>query len=106
MAVRLYRLAPGDGALNPITIPGTNRTYSAAVGGFALVPEPDRQTVDNAGWVLLSGAYGSDVGTTAARPALTSVVPGFHYYDTTLSALLVALGPKTGWANVLTGAIS
>ena len=104
--VRYYRLAPGDGAFNPITIPGTNRTYSAAVGSYALVPEMDRETVDGAGWTILSGGYrGSDQGTTAQRPALTAVPPGFQYYDTTLSALVVALGPKTGWANVNTGAI-
>lgn len=109
MAVRNYRMAPGDGALNPITIPGTARTYSAAVGSYVVVPDFDWITVDNAGWVALNGNndMGSDVGTTAQRPSQTvnPVAPGFQFYDTSLSTVVVALGPKTGWANINTGAI-
>ncbi len=109
MTVRTYKMAPGDGAVNPITIPGTNRTYKAAVGSFALVPDFDWMTVDNSGWVALAGNndMGTDVGTTAQRPSQTvnPVPQGFQYHDTTLSAVVVALGPKTGWANIFTGAI-
>ena len=107
--IRNYRVAPGDGALNPITIPGTTRTYSAVVGSFALVPIFDWQTLGNAGWVTLHGRNnrGGDVGTTAQRPSQTidPVPAGFQYIDTTLGALIVALGPKSGWANAITGAI-
>ena len=109
MAVRNVRMAPGDGALNPITIPGTKRTYSAAVGSFVLAPDFDASVMESAGWVGLYGsspAFG-DTGTTAQRPSQTinPVPKGFQYADTTLSVVVVALGPKTGWANIFTGAI-
>ena len=56
MAVKYHRMAPGDNAVNPITIPGTNRTYSAATGSFAVVPNFDRQVLGTAGWVALHGS--------------------------------------------------
>lgn len=106
MAVRYYRMVPGDTTVNPITIPGTKRAYSCAQGSIINVPDFDFQTLSNAGWVETVGSNsGCDVGPTSGRPSSITVPVGFQYVDTTLNAVVTLAGVKTGWVNAVTGAI-
>lgn len=105
MAINNIMLVPGDSALNPITIPGTKRTYSGAVGSLTSVPDFDAIILRNTGWVAVNaGNMGGGSGPTASRPAYPAINPGFQYNDTTLSAQVVYVGPKSGWVRADSGA--
>jgi hypothetical protein len=93
---------PGDGAANPFTIPGTSRKYSCNAGSAISVVGEDAQLLGGQGWVFLATTFGA--GPTSARP--TSPLKGHTYLDTTLNALLVYGGPKSGWLHHSTGAMS
>ena len=107
MGFRTYRMVPGDTIVNPITIPGTNRTYKCAQGAAIDVPDFDYQVLDSVGWVPThgTGSAGGDVGPTSGRPDRTTVSTGFQFMDTTLNAVVVFAGYKTGWVHAVTGAI-
>ena len=97
------QLIPGDGAPSPMTSPGTKRTYSGSVGAFTAVPDFDAGILRSAGWVSSAAENaGTDSGTTAQRP--TNASPGFRYHDTTLGALVVFVGKKSGWVHTSTAA--
>jgi hypothetical protein len=99
---------PGDNAANPITIVGTRRTYRCNTGSSIAVPGEDANILCSSGWVSSSfqraGANGvAAAGTTAQRPT-RGILPGQVYQDTTVGALIVWGGPKTGWLHHQTGA--
>lgn len=101
---------PGDGAANPYTIPGTTRRYQCAAGATISVPGEDANILCSIGWVCgafqkvgASGALAS--GTTAQRPT-TGISPGATYNDTTVGAMIVWGGPKTGWLHHITGGVA
>lgn len=99
MAIKI--LMPGDGAINPYTIPGTIRTYTCAVGSKVTVPDFDAVLMLNSGWVNSIGWHGG-AGTTTQRP--TAPKWNEMYNDTTAGYIVTWAGPKTGWINSLTGA--
>jgi hypothetical protein len=99
MAINSVLLAPGDKALNPMTIPGTTRRYTCAAGAVISVPEFDAEIMRTQGWVK---THAGTAGTTSGRPTNAGV--NQFYLDTTLGAQIVYLGPKAGWVNAATGA--
>jgi hypothetical protein len=97
---------PGDGAVNPFTIPtvGPSRTYSCAPGAAITVPGEDAQMLRSHGWVGAKNAQMLGEGPTFARPVY--VLQGQTFNDSTVGALVIYAGSKTGWLNSLTGASS
>lgn len=95
-------IMPADGAPNPFTIPGTTRTYRCAAGSSISVVGDDAFLLRNAGWVCASRATVLGSGATASRPA--NALAGQAYDDTTIGALVIYGGPKTGWLHHSTGA--
>jgi hypothetical protein len=93
---------PADGAPNPFTIPGTTRTYRCAAGSSLSVVGDDAIILRNAGWVSASGAAIIGSGPTSVRPS--NPIIGQAYNDTTIGAIVIYGGPKTGWLNHSTGA--
>ena len=105
MAYTYWRVSPTATSLNPMTITGTTRKYTATLGSFLDVPDFDAAQLVMAGWIRLdqSGAS-AGVGTTANRPSGTPT-KGTSYLDTTVGAKLVADG-KGNWLHHVTGAAS
>jgi hypothetical protein len=101
MAVSTKLLFPGDGAVNPYTVPGTTRTYTCAAGASVLVPEFDAILMQNSGWVNSCGERGA-AGVTASRPASPYV--NQVYNDTQAGYLVVYGGKVTGWLRCTNGA--
>lgn len=99
MPVTNVVLAPGDKALNPITIPGTTRKYTCAAGAVIAVPDFDAGILRTSGWVK---THGGTTGPTSGRPVTPDI--GTYYLDTTVGAQVVYLGPKQGWVHHATGA--
>jgi hypothetical protein len=94
---------PGDGAENPFTIPGTARKYSCTAGSAISVVGEDAAILRNVGWIGAGpGTRITHSGPTTARP--TPDLPGEGYVDTTVNAIVIWGGPKTGWLNAATGA--
>lgn len=93
---------PADGAPNPFTIPGTSRTYRCTAGASIAVVGDDAIVLRNAGWVSASGAAIVGSGATSGRP--TAALVGQAYCDTTIGALVIYAGKKTGWLHHATGA--
>jgi len=96
-----WQVMPGDGALNPFTVPGAGRRYSCATGSSISVPDFDALILCSAGWVSLGTHFGLS-GTTANRP--TAPLWGEPYVDTTLNIVAIYAGKTTGWLNAATGA--
>lgn len=96
-------IMPGDGAANPFTIPGTSRRYSCSAGSAITVPGEDAQMLRMQGWVGAKNARMRGEGPTSARPASYDMLQGQTFNDTTVGALVIYGGPKTGWLNSLTG---
>lgn len=98
---------PADNALNPFTVPGTQRVYRCATGSAITVPGEDAVILCSSGWVSAAfnrmGANGFlATGTTAQRPV--GVRQGATYLDTTVGGVIVYGGSVTGWLNAATGA--
>jgi hypothetical protein len=102
MAYNNMLLMPGDGAVNPFTIPGTTRKYTCAAGATLSVPDFDAAILLGVGWVNSLGTRGGNVGTTAQRPANPPANTVFN--DTTVGAAVVYGGPRTGWLHHSSGA--
>jgi len=103
MSLPTLMCMPGDGAVNPFTIPGTTRTYTCTAGSAILVPEEDANLLRSQGWVAAGpGAVVKRAGPTSTRPATPFV--GEIQIDTTENLAVIYAGPKTGWLNVATGA--
>ena len=96
---------PSDAAQNPFTIPGTTRKYSCPVGSSIVVNGDDALVLQNVGW--LGGKLNTPVGAgpTSGRPT-SGLYIDMTYHDTTVGALLIYAGPKTGWVHHSTGAVS
>ncbi len=95
-------LMPGDGAINPFTVPGTTRKYTCSAGATILVPDFDAALMLSEGWVNSTGSGSGSAGPTSGRPSAPSV--GQIYTDTTVGAAVVYAGAKTGWLHHATGA--
>ena len=93
---------PADGAPNPFTIPGTTRAYRCSPGSSISVVGDDAIILRNAGWVSASGATIVGSGATSGRPIKALI--GQAYNDTTIGALVIYAGKKTGWLHHATGA--
>lgn len=101
MAVSIKMIMPGDNAVNPFVVPGSNISYSCAAGSQIGVPVFHADLMIGVGWVNALGHYGAS-GTTAQRPS--SPYKGQTYLDTTVNAVIVFAGPKTGWLRSTSGA--
>jgi hypothetical protein len=95
-------LPPSNAAFQITTANGRN--YAAAPGTVADVPDFDAQVLAANGWVKVGWS-----GPTTARPPANQVtaapyfaVPGCHFVDTTLAAVIVFDGAT--WRNPVTGA--
>jgi hypothetical protein len=95
-------IMPADGAPNPFTIPGATRTYRCSPGASITVVGDDAIILRNVGWLSASGAAVIGSGSTSGRPA--NALIGQAYNDTTIGALVIYGGPKTGWLHHSTGA--
>jgi hypothetical protein len=94
---------PGDGAANPFTIPGTNRTYRCTAGSAISVVGEDANILRSQGWIAAGpGTRIVHSGATTARP--THPDSGEAFVDTTVNAIVIWGGPVTGWRNPATGA--
>jgi len=93
---------PADGAPNPFTIPGTTRVYKCSSGSSISVVGDDAIILRNAGWISANTAAIIGAGPTSGRP--TNALIGQAYNDTSIGALVLYGGPKTGWLNPSTGA--
>lgn len=94
-------IMPGDRAVNPFTVPGTNRKYVCAGGANILVPDYDADLMTSSeGWV--NSLTKSTAGPTSARPINPQI--GMTFNDTTIGAAVTYAGPKTGWLHHATGA--
>jgi hypothetical protein len=84
MNIRL--LPPVAAALQTRVVNG--RSYSAAPGGVVDVYDADAQELEANGWIAVAPS-----GPTSARPTGTlgqyTATPGFLYYDTTISKLVI-----------------
>jgi hypothetical protein len=89
-----HRLLPP--ATGPYTIMVSGRSYSCAIGSSIDVPEFAILLAN--GWMF---AAAGGVGTTAARPVLTSSQKGTQYHDNTLGFNITWDG-KT-WRNPTNG---
>jgi hypothetical protein len=105
---------PADGAFSTsgvakYTIPGTTRTYTCALGSAISVVGEDAEIMRTQGWVGVQNAKMKYSGPTTNRPgspgAVDSIIyQGQAYLDTTVNAVVIYGGPKTGWLNAATGA--
>ena len=95
-------IMPADGAPNPFTIPGTTRSYRCSAGASISVVGDDAIILRNAGWVSATGAAVIGSGATSGRPS--NALVGQAYNDTTIGALVIYGGKKTGWLHHSTGA--
>jgi hypothetical protein len=75
-------LPPADGLRPSFTVPGTLRSYTAALGAFVDAPDFDALVLRSNGWTQMAGS----VGTTAQRPAAPA--RGVSYFDTTLAVTI------------------
>lgn len=100
-----YRmLPPAVVAGGPITsqtnMVVNGRSYSGTPGSVADIPDQDAQILGANGWVNVGPS-----GATAQRPTSTSAplkaAPGLHYWDTTLSKMVVFDGVT--WRDPATG---
>lgn len=94
---------PGDNAPNPFTIPGTGRTYRCAAGSSIVVNGDDAILLKNAGWIGAVANAPAGAGPTSSRPT-SGLNIGAAYHDTTVGAVVLWGGPKTGWVHHSTGA--
>ena len=100
-----YRMLPpaivnGGAVTSQQTMTVNGRTYSGAPGSVLDVPDMDARVLGANGWVKVGPS-----GTTAQRPTSTSAplkaAPGVHYWDTTLSKMIVFDGIT--WRDPATG---
>ncbi len=94
---------PADGAVNPVTVTGSDGrpvTYSTTPGVGILVPfEHAMQMTDGKAWTgtFVNGRF-LGAGTTANRPVAEFI--GQRYHDTTLGQLIIWGGPVSQWRSI------
>ena len=78
-------------ALGKQTIVANGRTYSSTPGNFLDAPDLDAVVLAANSWIKICPS-----GPTTSRPTTNPntsppyvAAPGFHYYDTTISALII-----------------
>lgn len=92
----LCRMIPSDSG--PATLTVNARQYVGTVGTPVNVEEMDALELQANGWTRISGY----AGTTTQRLALTGMVIGDLFYDSTLTMMMVWTGAN--WRRVSTGA--
>ena len=95
-----YRmLPPGDGRHPTIVVSG--RTYTAALGSYVdVVGSDDANALEANGW---SRGSRNATGTTAQRPAPSTIWWNYSYLDTTLGKVIVWDG--FNWRDPATAAV-